>query len=133
MSSKYFNPSALQGLDRIGDLFLPQNGEFPSFSQSRAAEHVDDLLAYAPPSDVGLLNLVLVAVRYLPAPLLNWLLRRLENAHQDHGPLGSLLRQLNFGLRGLLFTLYYGGKASAGPAGKTPLEVIGYELNRVEV
>ncbi len=132
MQSKYFNSSALQGLKRIGDLFIPGDAELPSFSASSSADHVDDLLAYAPPEDVSLLNTVLGVVRLLPNSTLNWLMRRMETSNRDEGALGGLLRQLNFGLRGIIFSLYYGGKAGVGKSGKTPLEVIGYDLNRVE-
>jgi len=132
MISKYFNHSALQGLNRIGDLFIPGDAELPSFSASSSVDHVDDLLAYAPPDDVSLLNTVLGVVRLLPASTLGWLMRRMETSNVDEGALGGLLRQLNFGLRGIIFSLYYGGKAGAGNAGKTPLDVIGYDLRRVE-
>ena len=132
MMSKYFNNSALQGLNRIGDLLIPPNADLPAFSESGAAQHVDDLLAYAPREDVSLLNTVLGVVKVLPLSSLSWLVRRMETSNQDEGALGSLFRQLNFGLRGIIFSLYYGGKAGAGAAGKTPLEVLGYDLRRVE-
>ena len=132
MPSKYFNPSAVQGLNRIGDQLIPNNGEFPAFSESGAAQHVDDLLSYAPQEDVSLLNMVLGVVRLLPTSTLSWLMRRMESSQQDESSLGGLFRQLNMGLRGIIFSLYYGGKAEAGESGKTPLEVIGYDLKRVE-
>ena len=132
MDSKFFNSSALQGLNRIGDLLIPQNADFPAFSESGAAQNVDDLLEYALAEDVSLLNTVLGVMHLLPESTLNWLVRRMETSNRDQGALSSLLRQLNFGLRGIIFSLYYGGKAGFGESGKTPLEVIGYDLKRVD-
>jgi hypothetical protein len=42
-----------------------------------------------------------------------------------------VLRQLNLGLRGIIFSCYYSGNGGASFKGSNPLDVLGYQLNRV--
>jgi hypothetical protein len=63
---------------------------------------------------------------------LRWVAEHMAVSHQDAGALGALFRQLNLGLRGIIFSLYYGGPVGFGYQGKAPLDVIGYHINRVD-
>jgi hypothetical protein len=132
MSSKYFWNSTLHGLNRIGDVFIPQDGEMPSFSQFGGIEAIDTVIAYLPAGDVTLLNLVLTIFAVMPTGFLRWIVREMENSLEKTGEIPSVLRQLNLGLRGIIFSCYYSGVGAAGFRGHNPLEVLGYELNRVE-
>ena len=132
MSSKYFWNSTLHGLNRIGDVFIPQDGEMPSFSQFGGIEAIDTVIAYLPTDDVSLLNIVLTIFAVMPTGFLRWLVREMENALDKSGEIPSVLRQLNLGLRGIIFSCYYSGVGAAGFKGNNPLDVIGYQLNRVE-
>lgn len=131
MKSQYFWKSALVGLNRIGDVFIPQNGDMPSFSQFGGIEAVDTVIAYLPTEDVGLLNIVLTLFAVLPKGALQWLVRQMEDSLEKSGEIASLFRQLNLGLRGILFACYYSGLGATGFKGNDPLGVIGYDLNRV--
>ncbi len=132
MKSKYFNARALAGLNRIGDVLLPNSDGLPSFSEYGAIEHVDDLVAYAPADDIATLGTVLAVLSWLPEGMLHWLAGKMSTATPSStGMMASLYRQLNMGLRGILFSLYYSGRPGAAFSGKDPLEVIGYEPNRV--
>jgi hypothetical protein len=97
MKSEYFSQNALKGLERIGDILIPHNTELPSFSESRVAEGVDSLLAYAPTDDIATLNTVLGIFSFLPGSVLRWVAERMAVSHQDAGALGALFRQLNLG------------------------------------
>jgi hypothetical protein len=132
MTSKYFNSRAIQGLNRIGDIFIPHNAEFPSFSELGASDCVDDLIAYVPSDEASLLGTVLMVFSFMPTSWLRALVNKLQSSTTDEGPLGSLFRQLNFGLRGLLFTLYYSDKTSASYTGARPLTLLSVNLNCVE-
>jgi hypothetical protein len=132
MASSYFSSHALRGLDRIGDILIPRNGDFPSFSEYGAAAHVDDILAYAPPSDVSTLNTVQGLMARMPVSFLKRLAGWMETAYLNEGPAGDILRLLNLGLRGLIFSLYYGDKAGPDYRGPHPSELTGYVINRVE-
>ena len=132
MKSQYFWNSTLRGLNRIGDVFIPQDGEMPSFSQFGGIETVDTVIAFLPKEDVDLLNLVLTVFSVMPNGFLRWIVQQMEDALEKTGEIPSLLRQLNLGLRGIIFSCYYSGVGGARSIGNNPLDVIGYHLNRVE-
>ena len=132
MASKYLSQRALVGLSRIGDTLIPGVSEFPSFSEYGGAEHIDDMLAYVPEGDLVLLSMALSVLSLLPDTVLRWLTRMMSTTTAEStGLLAPLYRQLNLGLRGILFSLYYGGEAGAGFAGRDPRECIGYSIERV--
>jgi hypothetical protein len=132
MKSEYFTAASLRGLTRMGDVFIPAYNEFPSFSELGCIEMVDNLIAYLPEEDVSLLNMVLTIFSLMPVGFLKWLVRTMENSLDKVGTLPSLMRQLNMGLRGIIFGCYYSGRTGAGYHGKNPLDIIGYHINRVE-
>lgn len=132
MTSKYLSNSAIKGLTRIGDILIPGDDEFPSFSAYMCMDHIDDLVAYAPSDDIKDLGMVLGILSYMPNSILKWLVNKMANAHLNNGPLGSLFRLLNMGLRGIVFALYYSEKPGTNYMGKNPDEMIGFTLNKVE-
>ena len=132
MTSQYFKPATLKGLARIGDILLPQGDDFPSFSQFGGLEQIDDVICYLPKDDIDLLNIVLSILSVMPESFLRWLVRTMEDSLDKQGTLPTLFRQLNMGLRGIIFSCYYAGDGGEKFNGNTPLQVMGYELNRVE-
>jgi hypothetical protein len=131
MSSKYLSNKAIKGLTRIGDILIPGNNEFPSFSGYMCMDHIDDLIAYVPHSDVKDLNMVLVIFSVLPVSMLRWLTKLMASAHNNHGPAGNVLRELNIGIRGIVFSLYYSEKPGENYQKMNPTEMIGFTLNKV--
>ncbi len=123
------NKAARKTLNRIGDILIPQNGEFPSFSQTECINNLDDITNYAPKEDIELLNLVLSLLSIAPKGVLIWLVKQMDNSYKMSEPIGTLFRQLNFGLRGIIFGLYYGEKTEKG---KSPIEIIDFKITRVE-
>src|SRR5210317_595955 len=106
MTSKFLNKSAVKGLARIGDLLIPGDEEFPSFSAYMCLDHIDDLVGYAPEEDIKDLGMVLAIFAVLPTGVLRWLVKLMSKAHKNQGAAGTLLRQLNMGIRGIVFSLY---------------------------
>ncbi|MCZ7666688.1 MAG: hypothetical protein M5U34_05380 [Chloroflexi bacterium] len=99
---------------------LPGDGELPSFSAYGCLENVDDLVAYAPAEDISLLNTVLAVLSFLPTGVLRWLVGQMSAVKPDEpGLMAPLYRQLNFGLRGIIFSLYYGRKRAASTPGRS--------------
>ena len=131
MQSNYFSNAALKGLNRIGDVFIPGQGNLPSFSKFGGIEHVDDIVAYTPAEDVATLNMVFSVFSILPEGILRWVSNQMVAASYRDGLLDGLLRQLNIGLKGILFSCYYSGKAGTGYTGHNPLDTIGFSINRV--
>lgn len=129
--SSIISNSAIRALNRIGDIMLPRNGEFPSYSELGGVEYVDEILAYAEPGDIRDLNRVLSALSVMPGFFLNWAVKKMADSHQANGPLSATFRQLDFALRGILLSTYYSEKAGKNFKGKIPLEIIGYSLNRI--
>ncbi len=131
MESKILSKSAAKGLTRIGDILIPGDDKFPSFSAYMCMEHIDDLISYAPEDDINDLGMVLSILSVSPKSMLVWLVKKMAKAHKNHGPAGTLLRQLNMGIRGIVFSLYYSEKPGANYTGKNPDEMIGFTLNKV--
>ena len=131
MTSKYFSQNAIKGLNRVGDIIIPQTDEFPSFSEYDCVTHVDDLLNYMPESDVSTLNSVLGIFAFLPKGALVQIVNLMTNSPDSQNALAPLFRQLNIGLRGILFSLYYSRKAGPDYSGKDPADIIDYQVNRV--
>lgn len=131
MQSNYFKPTALKGLTRIGDVFIPGENDLPSFSEFGGIEYVDDIIAYTPAEDISSLNMVLGIFSVLPDSVLRWAANQMVAASYRDGLLDGLLRQLYIGLKGIIFSCYYSGKGSNSYSGKNPLDVIRYQVNRV--
>jgi hypothetical protein len=132
MASTLLNKSSLKGLTRIGDILIPGNDEFPSFSAYMCMDHIDDLLRYAPKDDIKDLGMVLGILSIMPTSILKWLVKKMANAHRNEGSSGTLLRQLNLGIRGIVFSLYYSEKPGLNYKAKNPTEMIGFKLNKVQ-
>ena len=109
--STIINNRAVKTIERIGDIMIPKNGDFPSFSETGSVEHIDDLIAYAPEDDIKDLGSLLTVLSFMPNFVLKWLMNKVADSHEagDAG-IPVLLRQLDFGLRGLIFSCYYSGK-----------------------
>lgn len=126
------SPGAKKTLLRIGDILLPKNGEFPSFSETGSIGHIDELTAYAPEGDIKDLSMALSILSIMPDFVLRWLAGKMESSQNSNGILSPIFRQLAFGLRGLIFSCYYSEKMGVSFKGKKPLDVIGFEIMRVE-
>ena len=125
----YLTSWQLRGLQQLGDAWCPGDDELPSFSKLGCAEHVDAILEHMDPSDRSGLKLLLGLCAPWPAGLirlkmwtLDWLAARLP------GPAGAGLRFLQMGLKGLVMTLYYSGRKGHAFQGRTPHEVLGYQV-----
>ena len=131
MQSNYFSKRGLIGMARIGDILIPGDEQFPSFSTYGGLEHVDDLVAFAPEEDIATLNMVMAVLSFCPTGLLQWVVKQMSAARPgDTGMMAPLYRQLNIGVRGIIFSLYYGEKRGSEYKGADPMAVIGYELKR---
>ncbi len=132
MASKFLNNRAVKGMSRIGDILIPGNSQLPSFSKYQCLDHIDDVLAYAPSGDVSDLKMVLSIFSFLPGNTLRWVVKQMESAHKGSGAISSLFRQLNMGIRGIVFSLYYSEKPGTDFHGDNPTEMIGFTLNKIQ-
>ena len=131
--SKYFNKLAIKAIEHLGDIMIPRSEDFPSFSDTGCIEHVDDFLAYTPESDLRDLNMLLSMISIMPDSMVRWLIKKMSSSHKSNGALSSLFRQIDFGMRGIIFSCYYSNKTGENFKGKKPFEIIDYNINRVVV
>lgn len=129
-----FSNRAIKGLIKIGDIYCPKNGDFPAYSEAAGTHKLNDLVVNVPEDDFSALNIVLILLSFLPMGILKWVVGQFQKAmnNPSDGMLPSTLRQLNLGLRGLCYSTYYSEFSNPSYKGKTPLEVIDYNINRVE-
>jgi hypothetical protein len=123
----YFQKAAL---NRLGDVICPKNGEFPSFSELDCAHYAHMVLDDLPSQDLSDLKMLLFVLWFMPSPIMRIFLFTLEKLNNLNGEVGTLIRMLLFGLRGIAFALYYSDLR--GPNAKvttTPVKVVGYEVN----
>lgn len=105
--SKHLNATQLRGLNKLGDYMLPGFGELGSFSQVNAAANVDRVFDYMSAKDLADLKMLLSILAFLPRFVIAAFVGFLELTQNWPGPLGSGLRFVRIGLRGLVMTLYY--------------------------
>ena len=123
--SRFFRPRELTTLQRIGDLMLPGDSEFPPFSQTGCIAFVDDLLRFMDPKDREDLRTLLKALSFLPNPFVRTLLRLCQTRRT------AALRMIDLGLKGLVMSLYYSNKTAPQYAGPKPFDVLGFALQRL--
>ncbi|MDX5297760.1 MAG: hypothetical protein LPK85_02290 [Gammaproteobacteria bacterium] len=129
MLSRMLNERQLRGLARAGDILLPGEGGLARFSDLDCLDGVDQVLAPSHPDDLRDLRILLSVLSVMPEPLLRGLFRLLETAHAWPDRLGAPLRLLDIGLRGLLFTLYYGAAPGMRARAPAPWACMGYAVH----
>ncbi len=129
--SKILSKSALRTINKMGDIMLPRTTEFPSFSETGCIEHIDDIIMYTPKEDLSGLNTILGILSVFPNSFLKMMVRNMQSSHSKNGGLSFIFRQLDFGLKGIIFTCYYSGKTGKSFQGKNPHDIIGYKINRI--
>ena len=124
----YLNARQIKGLNKLGDAFIPGDGELPSFSGSGCVEHADRVLGPMPEKDRSDLLMLLGLLSYLPGFALAVIWRILEWSTWVPTGAGAFLRFLRIGLKGLVVTLYYSGCTGAGFKGRGSYDVLGYRV-----
>lgn len=127
MASSFLSASQLNALSKIGDIYLPGDGEFPSFSELGCLAHVDDMLQHTDADDLKKLQLLLSVLDWLPASFLSWSIVKADGAYLKTGPLPSLLRELEFGLGGIVKSLYFSGRCGPDYSGPLPLKLMRFD------
>ena len=128
-----FSNLAIKGLTKVGNIYCPKNEEFPAFSDVAGTYKLNDLVKNVPTDDFSSLNLVLAIFSFLPNFILNWIVSKCQQSQDNpsDGVIQSTFRQLNIGLRGLCYSIYYSEFNNPNFTGKKPLQVIDYSLNRI--
>jgi aldehyde dehydrogenase (NAD+) len=96
-------------LNRLGDLMIPGDGDLPSFSASGCADQADRMLAHMYDADREGVMLLLGVFRFLPAFAIRAILRLADHQAAFPDPIGTGLRMVGIGVKGVVMTLYYSG------------------------
>lgn len=125
-ASEYFSTRQLNALDKIGDIIVPANGPFPSFSSLGCREHIDDALCNAHQDDITALGWLLTVFGLLPAQIIRLVLRLAAWGATQHNVLGPPMRMLDTSVRALIFSLYYSNLTRCSYQGPTPHSAIDF-------
>lgn len=105
--SKHLSPTQMNGYLKLGDVIIPGDREFPSFSQSGLFVYSDRIFDYVPKQDLEDLKLLFTLLAFLPKVAIRLMIAIIENDQYFPNVVASLLRMMSVGLKGLVFTPYY--------------------------
>lgn len=126
------SPIAKKNLIRIGNIFIPAQDGLPSYEASGAAKHIDEIVSYAPESDINSLSLLLSLLSVLPDSTLRWMVKQMRISHYKSGnAYWSLFRLLDFGIRGIVLGTYYSGETMNEQSPMEPTTQIGFFLTKL--
>jgi hypothetical protein len=101
------SPLQTRGLRKVGDVLIPGDTDLPSFSKSGCIAHVDRMLEYMYAADRDGVKALLGVCGALPKVAVRGLLTLTEHHAGLPNAIGSVLRLINTGLKGVVMTLYY--------------------------
>lgn len=127
-SSEYFSIKQLEAIEKLGDIIIPANGDFPAFSDTGCIEHIDTVMSPAHEEDIKALGWLLLVLRYTPPIFIRWLLDLMGKAESMPRWLAPPFRLLNVSLKGIVFSLYYSNLTRDSYTGPRPFDAIDYEL-----
>lgn len=127
LTSTLFSYRQLLGLQKLGDVMIPGDREFPAFSETGCLAYVDTAMGSAHPDDIRDFGFLLWFFYLAPTPLIRSVVWLADNAEQFPNAIAGLLRKLNIGLKGVVVSLYYSGKTGLS-GGTSPLDIIEFSL-----
>ncbi|EDY86264.1 conserved hypothetical protein [gamma proteobacterium HTCC5015] len=129
-TSRYLSHRALIGLDKVGDIVIPGGGpqQLPAFSETGCASSVDEILDATHPDDIQGLQLLLCAATWMPAGFIKGLLWLSAQEGKAPSVIGTALRFLGMGLKGVPVSLYFGNETSPYYQGQTVYDAIEYHV-----
>ena len=107
MSSKYLSSIQRQGLLKTGDVIVPGTKELPAFSELDPTPYFDNVFDYTPAADRKDFLLLMTIFGYLPKFLVRGFISIAFHNNWFPHPIGSLLRLMEIGIKGVILTLYY--------------------------
>lgn len=127
--SQFFNRRQLKTVERIGDLIIPGDSLFPSFSQTGCIQYIDQLMEVSEPADVRDLALLMTLVSFVPSFAIHRLLLLIQQQHRLPNFIGGPMRLLQIALQGVVMSLYYSNKTAENYQGTKVFDVIDYHVN----
>ena len=125
--SEFLTLREIKGLKKIGDILIPKNNPFPSFSESGCITKVDVAVKNLDPYDRNDLKLFLKISGFLPKFIVRILVILINR------PFMTLLRMGNLGIKGIVYSLYYSNSKSPEYKGKDVYDIIGYNVTSISL
>lgn len=129
--SKYFSRNQLIGLIKAGDVILPGTNVSPSFSRIGCIDHVDRMAAYLSSDDLFGLRMLLGLLRYAPKWLIRILMTACSKNDRFPGFIGTALRTIDIGIKGLVMSLYYSNLTGDAYRERTVFDIIDWNAKLI--
>jgi acyl-CoA reductase-like NAD-dependent aldehyde dehydrogenase len=107
MSSKHLSENQLEGIVKVGNIIIPGDNDFPSFENAKVLDQIDRMLDYMTEEDRDGLSFLMGMFSYFPNFLIRFIINLAENNKKYPNIIGTPLRLIQMGVKGLIFTLYY--------------------------
>ena len=127
--SQFFNRRQLKTLERLGDIIIPGDNLFPSFSATGCIQYIDQLMEVTDSADVRDFGLLMTLLSFLPEFLIHQLLVLIQQQHRVPNFIGGPMRLLQIALHGIVMSLYYSNKTAESYRGSKVFEVIDYHVS----
>ena len=106
-SKTVLTKSHLKGVEKLGKVVMPDNSDFPAFSDIQAEKYLNRMIDYMYDDDRSAILVILKLFSIMPLFKIRWTMSRIETGSKWQGMLGAPFRMLQIALKGLIFTVYY--------------------------
>jgi acyl-CoA reductase-like NAD-dependent aldehyde dehydrogenase len=127
MISKYFSQNQLKGLLKAGDVILPGSDTSPSFLKTGCINHIDRMAGFLSDDDLGGLQLLFSVFKWIPKWVISLIMKACNQNRYFPGFLGSGLRMIEIGVKGVVFSPYYSNLTSHEYRGRKVHDIIGWD------
>jgi len=99
--------SHLKGVEKLGRVVMPNDSDFPAFSDIGAEEYLNRMVDYMYDDDRSAILVILKLFSIMPLFKIRWTMSLIESGAKWKGMPGAPFRMLQIALKGLIFTVYY--------------------------
>lgn len=102
-----FTRAQLKGVEKLGRVIMPENSDFPAFSDIGAEKYLNRMVDYMYEDDKSAILIILKLFSIMPLFMIRWTMSLIESGAKWKGMPGAPFRMLRIALKGLIFTVYY--------------------------
>ena len=124
-----FSKLSLKGLAKAGDIIIPGQNGFPRFSDTDFIKHIGRMSDYMYEDDRSGFKLLMLLMGLMPSFMVRFILWVATFHNSIPGPLTPVLRQINIGVRGVIYTLYYSGLEDSKEYGEKILQQLKFDAD----
>jgi hypothetical protein len=102
-----FTKAHLKGVEKLGRVVMPEDSDFPAFSEIGAEKYLNRMVDYMYEDDKSAILIILKLFSIMPLFMIRWTMSLIETGSKWQGMPGAPFRMLRIALKGLIFTVYY--------------------------